>query len=475
MLVCGREYHFPIDYESRFHITFGTSDKDVKSFAEELCTLLPKCRDVYKHLIAEHRAFHREYRISQLSNTRKFALNDIVFTNVQVQSNTKRGKVGKLSYTKRGPYEIIQVLPGGSYKLKLQRTGNIIKKHGSDLILSPKFIKPFEPLKGPDQAFGDIDKKKVDNPFEVIRIEKYNPVQPWKQTARAASSQLIFKDDEKIEKFPTVAQLDDTMIDSCSWPEPGINPFSPSIEVVECIKDNINDENDHLINTKPQPKEKVMCFPVIKINTIIANILQATDKLFFVRYQLPNEKRGEWKLVQVVFKLSVKKRPSCLNDGKFLVDFYICHPHDIKLQSEQQRFWKEYHRQVNHRTLGDDYHLIQPSQLSAEQARVKGLMPYREWFDFSNVNNVIHGPFEFASRNNTKSLDRVSNDDWAILATQRDKYDNEPPTVSTSQTIVTHWNMPIFHSERKTCISHRISKFHETLHNDDMMLNDLHI
>jgi hypothetical protein len=72
------------------------NDLDKKSFAKELLDLMEKSRYIYKLLIEEHRAAHREYRNAQINNPRKFSVNDIVFTNVQVKSKAATGTVKKL-------------------------------------------------------------------------------------------------------------------------------------------------------------------------------------------------------------------------------------------------------------------------------------------------------------------------------------------------------------------------------------------
>ena len=85
LLVTGREWNFPIDINNSFQHTFEVEPSTVKDYAHQLLPLLEKNREVYRHLISEHRAMHREMRNTQLLHPRKFEVNDIVFTNVQVQ------------------------------------------------------------------------------------------------------------------------------------------------------------------------------------------------------------------------------------------------------------------------------------------------------------------------------------------------------------------------------------------------------
>jgi hypothetical protein len=138
LLVTGREFKFPIDFVSQQQLNFDASDNDKKSFAQDLTKLLTKCREIYTLLINEHRAAYREYRNAQMNNPKQFQVDDIVFTNVQVQSKKTTNTVKKLAYICRGPYKIIRSYPSGSYEL--QATSNpratTIKKHGSDLYLS---------------------------------------------------------------------------------------------------------------------------------------------------------------------------------------------------------------------------------------------------------------------------------------------------------------------------------------------------
>ena len=469
LLNVGREFHFPIDFTSRHHITFDVDTPEVKSFAYELTALLQKSREIYKLLIHEHRCAHREFRNSQLNNPRKFKLDDIVFTNVQVQSKNQSGQVGKLSYINRGPYKIVKVHPNGSYDLELLKTGNIIKKHGSELYLSPQLIKPLEPLNSSDKIYGDINKKTIDDPFNIVRIKNYSPVQPWKNTAPAASSQLHPIPKANIESFPTVSQLDDEFD---SWPE-SHNPFAPAIEVTSMdIKDSSINGTDHTIIKETPPHS---CFPTnTTFAQLLAHILSSDDKLFFIKYILPNQARSEWKLVRIDLETSLSKRPSCLQDGRFLIDFYIAHPNDKKLPPEDTRYWLEYHERINTKTIGVDYHIIQPSELLTEQALNKGLVTYREWFDFSNISNILHGPFNFASRNNKKTRDRISTLDWNLLQSQHTSYDNSPPVLSSSTATILHLNEPIFYSGQHEHVSNRVNLFLSSLHLDDMQLTDLH-
>jgi hypothetical protein len=124
LLVTGREFKFPIEFVSQKTVNFEASDNDKKSFPSDLTTLLAKCREIYTLLIGEHRAAHREYRNAQLNSPKQFQLNDVVFTNVQVQSQKTMHTVKKLAYIRRGPYKIVRSYPSRSYELQLLSNAN---------------------------------------------------------------------------------------------------------------------------------------------------------------------------------------------------------------------------------------------------------------------------------------------------------------------------------------------------------------
>eukprot|EP00978_Attheya_sp_CCMP212_P032427 scaffold126525_cov63-Attheya_sp.AAC.1 len=156
LLVVEREFQFPIDVTSRYHVTYDLEVETIKSYSEDLCDLLMKCREIYTLLISEHRAMHREYRNAQINHVRKFNTGDIVFMNVQVQSKRISGTVAKLAYIRRGPYKVVQEFKSGSYELQLLsgKSKAIIKKHVSDLYRSH--------LKSSDYAFSKFNKPVVD-------------------------------------------------------------------------------------------------------------------------------------------------------------------------------------------------------------------------------------------------------------------------------------------------------------------------
>jgi hypothetical protein len=174
---------------------------------------------------------------------------------------------------------------------------------------------------------------------------------------------------------------------------------------------------------------------------------------------LPNQTRREWKLVQLDFAQSMAKSPSCLHDGNFIMNFYICHPKDIQLPSNHQRYWLEYHKLLSPKRLHVQYHLIQPSDLSPKIATSENLVPYREWVNLKDPAINLNGPIEFATINNRKTRDKISTKDWSLLSQRQDQYDNHCPSIRDHHAHSIQWNEPIHSSHSSDNVSMRVSSF----------------
>ena len=74
-------------------------------------------------------------------------------------------------------------------------------------------------------------------------------------------------------------------------------------------------------------------------NSLNAAMILSQDRLFFISIPIGTNYVCEWRLVQLMFESSVQLSPSCMQTGKFLVDFYISHPSDWCYNSVNQRIW----------------------------------------------------------------------------------------------------------------------------------------
>jgi hypothetical protein len=124
-------------------------------------------------------------------------------------------------------------------------------------------------------------------------------------------------------------------------------------------------------------------------------------------------------------------RPTCLTDGRYLVEFYILYSADDRYNATNQRYWLQYHTKGDllSPSITSDMHLIRPSDTLEALAARHHFMPFRQWITLTYESVYIHGPFEFAMINGRRSRDRVSLDDWTILHGNKHLYTNLPPSL----------------------------------------------
>jgi hypothetical protein len=163
------------------------------------------------------------------------------------------------------------------------------------------------------------------------------------------------------------------------------------------------------------------------ITTLSPLIISSSDKLFFISSKIGTADCCKWQLVRVAFEDSVALYPSCLQDGCFLVDFYMSHPADVRYNAINQCFWLQY-RNRNTPTFGTlDAHLMTPSDTSADCVAHLYLIPVSTWVNLAHGNTHIHGPFDFAIVNGQKSHDRVGQEAWDVLVAWQSMFSNPLP------------------------------------------------
>jgi hypothetical protein len=340
-----------------------------------------------------------------------------------------------------------------------------IKKHGTDLYPCPQYIKPFPHVKSSDYQFGNIHKGITSHPYQNAAISEFNPATPW--AAPAAYADLV------MEPFPSLTELD---AGYDSWPESG-NPFLHDETAFPCgLRHKAPIPTTGYTNLASLDPATLSPLQLLSTSTtdrtfskLVADIIGSNDKLFFIAHSPANQSRREWKLVQLDFITTMKLHPGCLQDGKFLVQYYIEHFNDSSVDLADKRYWLEYHSHENHKTLGVQYHLIPPSALSEEIARTRSLVPYREWVYLSKNENVIHGPFNFSNVHNRKTRDRISVQDWNLLIASRSQYDCAAPQFRRTTIQIATNEQPItLRSEHS--VTKRIESFMFRLHFEDETL-----
>lgn len=417
LVAVGREFQFPIDFSSGKHWELVSSPSTVETYATELASRLSACHEVAQLLVQEQRAWHRELINSRRRDPRIYSVGDIVFACRATKSNAQRGQVGKLMYPFTGPWRVTEVLDGASYKLEhCSHNNRTDKKHASDLTPYPEQLIPFEPVDGADNRYGQIHMPIGKTPFAEAGIQGFKPPQPFK-----VSSNFLTVGDFKDFHWPTLSELNDEL-------DPF--PWSNNRERRHYLSGDSIETSTVMYNGPPPTAPPPYVPPTIPaLSMLVSSIIQSQDKLFFVANSIGTDDAREWRLVRVAFEDSMKLYPACLQDGKFLVDFYIPHTSDTRFNAINQRYWLQYHGlgDITTPSNATDTHLIRPSDTSEAYASRHKLVPYRKWLNLTHEDTYIHGPFEFATIRGRKSRDRISQVDWDVLSSHQKMFKNEVP------------------------------------------------
>ena len=195
-------------------------------------------------------------------------------------------------------------------------------------------------------------------------------------------------------------------------------------------------DEDEIVNPSlyhgPPPTMPTVKPPKIPSASSLASmIVKSDDKLFFISQEIPNSRRREWRLIRVHLTDSMALRPTCLTDGRYLVEFYMVHPSDLRYNAMNQRYWLQYHLKGDliNPSATSETHLIRPSDTSEQLAQRHNLSPLRQWVTLTHEATYIHGPFDFAAIRGRKSRDRVDASDWQVLTQQKEMYSNLPPNM----------------------------------------------
>ena len=427
LVVVGREFNFPIDFSADMHLHLTSSPKRAKSFAGRQAVLLKASRLVAKELVSQHRAMHRELINSRRPVPREYAVGDKVFARRSVKSDKSRGVVGKIKNAYTGPWEIVSKAEGGSYNLRHAVDGRVGKRHAMHLSPFPHELIPFEPVDGPDNVYGQLYKPIERDPYKAASIKGFQPYEPHKepQTPLSLLTDADNSDEAGPIHFPTLDELNAEVSD---WNEEEIKKVLRSDDLCEEFEIYVGT----IAPAPPPPPAPVDPMRVPDIGALSTAILTSDDKLFFIAHRIPGSNVAEWNLVGVALQETLSLHPTAMQDGRFLVNFYICHPADTRYNAINQRYWLEYHPKIedsntNHRATA---HLIRPTSTSAAYATAEGLRPFRQWVRLCNADTYICGPFDFATINGRKTRDRIPHERWEELEQRKHLFTNDLPSLT---------------------------------------------
>jgi hypothetical protein len=198
------------------------------------------------------------------------------------------------------------------------------KKHASDLSLYPLELIPFQPVEGSDTRYGQLHKPIKAIPFKEAGIDMFKPFSPFKVTA-----QYLMTDTALAFHWPSLSELNDEMPELIlmSEDERQLYLSGDSISILP------------IMYTSPPPAAPSYSLPAIPaLNILTRSIIQSSDRLFFISHSIGPNEACEWRLVQVAFEELMSSYPSCLQDGCFLLEFFICYPSDSHVNAVNQRY-----------------------------------------------------------------------------------------------------------------------------------------
>jgi hypothetical protein len=265
------------------------------------------------------------------------------------------------------------------------------KKHASSLSPYPIELFPFQPLDGLDTWYGQLHKPITAHPFKDAGINGFNPAFPYN-----VSAQFLTTDHASDSHWLSLSELNDEV-----FPYPWLSEE----EQHHYLAGNTITTLPAMYTGPPPPGPTYSTPTIPPLSILTRSNIQSSDKLFFITNSIgPNEDR-KWCLVQVALQESMSSHPSCLQDGHFLVEFYICHPADSRYNAINQRFWLHYHTISNLTSPLSltDTHLVCPSESLDEYAAWYKLLPFCKWLNLTHQDTFIHGPFNFAIINGHKT------------------------------------------------------------------------
>jgi hypothetical protein len=179
--------------------------------------------------------------------------------------------------------------------------------------------------------------------------------------------------------------------------------------------------------TGPPPASSSYSHPATpELNTLVCSIIQSSDRLFFIWHSISSNEARKWRLIQVAFEQSMSSYPLCLQDGCFLLEFFICHPSKLHVNPINQHYRLQYYTlsKVQSQLSSMNTHLIRPSDTLVDYAQHHELCPFQKWLNLTQLNTFIHGPFKFASVNGRKTRYCVSQADWDVLKSHLNMFHN---------------------------------------------------
>ena len=404
----GRHFAFPMDIDLHQLPSLNCDNNSALfKYLRDVSNDSTFAISILQVLIEERRSAHR-LRWNKDRDVNQFHVGDVVKAHVQVQSNSEKGDVKKLSYQARGPFRIIKVLDANSYIVQRYNDPSSAsrKYKGTELYLLPPSLFPHEPLDTMDERYLNSSFAPVVSPLKKpFQISLYDDI--------------YFPSSSHIIKQPFLDQP------SCGIDKPSlashVQPtFSPTAN--ELFQENG-------INMPPIEHSDSTDFTSIEAPTDLDN------KLFFIQYTPEDTLRRRWYLVQIDMESTATANPDYATNGKYWCIFHYSHPNDKDKSDEFSRWWPEWYRYTRCSTTDAiiyEYRiLIRPSVTPCSKKFIQwaALIPL-----YGTKSTVLVGPFDFASITMSNRVrQRVSREYWDQLSQICNNIGILPPTVGVLQ------------------------------------------
>ena len=388
MAAIGREFQFPLDVELSPTPTLNDcQNSNLYEYLRAASNNGPFATSVISTLVEERREAHR-LRHNDTKTAQKYEIGDAVTARVQIQSNAANGRVKKLSYQAKGPFQITAILDADSYEVQKYNEPNSAKRKykGTDLYLLPPAIFPQDPLDTLDHRYLNFDHAPLaGDRHRALNIDLHNDT--------------FFSLHGK-EKLTTPTRTESVIDNQASkWHD--IIPTTSEL-------------HHETKTTVPTPIESTTS-PTIESSHIFNAINDSTDKVFFIKFLPQHTMRPRWYPVQIDMTSTIEANPQYKQNNKYWCVFLAKHPDDKNKSDQFARWWPDWYRYTKDDTTGIITYgqrvLVRPTVTPSSKTHI-------QWADLIALNeeNVLVGPFDFqAITNINRARNTIEESLWTTL------------------------------------------------------------
>ena len=403
MAAIGREFQFPLDVELRPTPTLNdTKNSNLLEYLRALSNNGPFAASVVATLVEERREAHRN-RINSTKVQQQFKVGDAVTARVQVQSNAELGKVKKLSYNAKGPFQITAVLDANSYEVQRYNQPDSAKRKykGSDLFLLPPAIFPQDPLDTMDHRYLNFDHTPiVSNQHNAMDIDFYNDT---------------FFTLKGKEKYTSPAHTE-SVIDKQTSKWHNIIPTTKELH-----KETKTEPTIHTEQTKYKTTTS-------SINDLINS---SSDKVLFIKFLPRGMMRPKWYPIQIDMVSTIEINSEYKTNNKYWCMFLAKHPDDRHKSDEYARWWPDWYKYTKNRNTGVITYgqrvLVQPRTIPSSRTHI-------QWAELIELNtdSILFGPFNFQSPSDiNRARNTIQESHWKELHKICNNINLLPPTLGS--------------------------------------------